>query len=213
MFHHVPTMRCITPTTFIRSNQRHHRSVLPSSMNHEEGIGQGGGGSLCSLHHPVLRGQLISLLIAGTGVFATILSDDFSPSANYPTFMNALNYACLSVYMIRRLVSFENYQLIRKPWKDIELSNSIYFYMFAAFLDVEANFLVITAYNYTSITSIMMLDCFTIPSAMFLSYYFLRARYQLRHACGIFVCLSGLACIVLSDVKKTTTRIMIVATW
>ena len=163
-------------------------------------------GSMCSLNHPLVRGQLICLLIAGTGVFATLLSDDFSPSANFPTFMNALNYLCLSVYMLRKMFRLENCQLIKRPWKEIELSNSLYFYLFAAFLDVEANFLVLTAYNYTSITSIMMLDCFTIPSALFLSYYFLQARYQLQHVFSIFICISGLACIVLSDVEKNNDR-------
>ena len=174
-------------------------------MNHEEEVSSGqniDSNSYCSLGHPLVRGQLISLLIAGTGIFASILSDNFSPSANYPTFMNTLNYLCLSIYMLRKVVWLENGQLITKPWTDITLSNSPYFYMFAAFLDVEANFLVVMAYNYTSITSIMMLDCFTIPSAMFLSYYFLRARYQLLHGIGIFICLAGLSCIVLSDVGK-----------
>jgi drug/metabolite transporter (DMT)-like permease len=80
-----------------------------------------------------------------------------------------------------------------------ETNPSIWWYVLAAILDLEANFLVITAFNYTSITSIALLDCFTIPSAMILSYFFLEARYVLRHYLGVGICLLGMVCIVLSD--------------
>ena len=53
---------------------------------------------------------------------------------------------------------------------------SKYMYLLAAVLDCEANFLVLEAYNYTSITSVMLLDCFTIPCAMVLSAIFLKCR-------------------------------------
>ena len=51
-------------------------------------------------------------------------------------------------------------------------------YALIALADVEANFLVGTAYQYTSITSIMLLDCFAIPCAMGLSYWFLGAKVR-----------------------------------
>jgi drug/metabolite transporter (DMT)-like permease len=75
----------------------------------------------------------------------------------------------------------------------------IYWYIFAAVLDVEANYLVILAYNYTTITSVMLLDCFTIPCAMVLSYLFLGCRYNYIHILGTAICLLGLACIVIND--------------
>jgi len=45
----------------------------------------------------------------------------------------------------------------------------------------------------------MLLDCFTIPCAMILSYVFLNCRYTWKHLAGIVICLSGLTCIVLND--------------
>eukprot|EP01035_Chromulina_nebulosa_P028956 gene28956-38305_t len=72
-------------------------------------------------------------------------------------------------------------------------------YLLAAVLDCEANFLVLEAYNYTSITSVMLLDCFTIPCAMVLSAIFLKCRYTWKHLAGVLICLSGLVCIVLND--------------
>ena len=57
-------------------------------------------------------------------------------------------------------------------------------YVFAAMIDVYGNFLIIMAYNYTTITSIMLLDCFTIPVAMVLSYIFLGCQYNAYHMLG-----------------------------
>lgn len=81
----------------------------------------------------------------------------------------------------------------------VRSEHMIYWYMFAAILDVEANYLVILAYNYTTITSVMLLDCFTIPCAMVLSYLFLGCRYNYKHILGTAICLLGLACIVIND--------------
>ena len=144
---------------------------MDESDDGTETFGTGGCTDRCSstslLSSPLVRGQVISVLIAGTGVFATLLSD-CSPTANFPTFMNFLNYLLLSVYMIKRVIKVSHCRIVTSPLSEITLSNPLHIYAFAAVLDVEANFLVLTAYNYTSITSIMLLDCFTIPCAMLL---------------------------------------------
>jgi solute carrier family 35 protein F1/2 len=158
----------------------------------------------------IIHGQFISILIAGTGVFASILSN-FHPSANFPLFMNLFNYLLLSLFLIR-------YHYFKSRRKELQLDEIVdleesppsnhkvefgiknWVYFGAAVLDVEANFLVLLAYNYTTITSVMLLDCFTIPCAMTLSYVFLGCRYTKKHLFGTFVCLLGLICIVLNDV-------------
>lgn len=48
--------------------------------------------------------------------------------------------------------------------------------MLLALADVQGNFLVVCAYKYTSISSAMLLDCFTIPVVMLLSKLFLHAK-------------------------------------
>lgn len=40
-------------------------------------------------------------------------------------------------------------------------------YALIAAVDVEANFLFIKAYQYTTLTSIQILDCFSIPSVVY----------------------------------------------
>jgi hypothetical protein len=47
-----------------------------------------------------------------------------------------------------------------------------------AVADVAGNFLLLWAYQYTSLTSVMLLDFFAIPSAALLSVIFLRVRVR-----------------------------------
>lgn len=134
---------------------------------------------------PLLHGQVISMLISGTGIFASLLS---SRDSNCPMLLNAFNYLLLSFYLVWKWM--HNDLKLHLPW---------WCYVFVAILDVEANVLVVTAYNYTSITSIMLLDCFSIPCVMFLSIVFLKTKYSVMHIVGVVVCLLGMSCIVLSD--------------
>ncbi|RYY68652.1 hypothetical protein EON63_24580, partial [archaeon] len=175
----------------------------------------------------LLQGQFISICIAGTGIFATLLSE-MKPTANFPLLMSFLNYFLLSFFLIRiywrKTQTPHSSQLLRLSDDQLdtpterkhiytEISDTQvhihtpqptqtkwYWYFLAALLDVEANFLVILAYNYTSVTSIMLLDCFTIPSSMVLSYVILKYIYTYKHILGTCVCISGLVCIVINDV-------------
>jgi solute carrier family 35 protein F1/2 len=73
-----------------------------------------------------------------------------------------------------------------------------------ALIDVEANVLVTRAYQYTSLTSVTLLDCFTIPVVMLLSWLLLRARYKPGHYVGAVCCIAGLAVLVLGDSKTAS---------
>eukprot|EP00468_Gymnochlora_sp_CCMP2014_P010231 CAMPEP_0167755402 /NCGR_PEP_ID=MMETSP0110_2-20121227/8800_1 /TAXON_ID=629695 /ORGANISM="Gymnochlora sp., Strain CCMP2014" /LENGTH=270 /DNA_ID=CAMNT_0007641377 /DNA_START=298 /DNA_END=1107 /DNA_ORIENTATION=+ len=55
------------------------------------------------------------------------------------------------------------------------------------------------AYQYTTITSVQLLDCFTIPVVMILSCYVLGARYRLWHYVGAITALLGLGLLVTAD--------------
>ena len=60
--------------------------------------------------------------------------------------------------------------------------------MLLAVADVEGNFLAVKAYQYTTITSVMLLDCFTIPCCMVLSRLFLAAKVAHLGCLGVRVC-------------------------
>ncbi|KAI9512273.1 hypothetical protein F5148DRAFT_1273883 [Russula earlei] len=59
-------------------------------------------------------------------------------------------------------------------------------YIILAACDVEGNFLVVKAYQYTTLLSCMLLDAWAIPVCMFFLY-------------GVFICVTGLGLLVVSD--------------
>ncbi|XP_032646593.1 solute carrier family 35 member F2 isoform X3 [Chelonoidis abingdonii] len=80
--------------------------------------------------------------------------------------------------------------LKRKWWK----------YILLALVDVEANYTIVKAYQYTTLTSVQLLDCFGIPVLMALSWFILRARYRLIHFIAVAVCLLGVGAMVGADI-------------
>lgn len=130
-------------------------------------------------------GQLLALLVTTTGVTSSLLA---RKGINAPTAQSLLNYLLLaliygSVLLVRR-------KPLGAPW---------YFYCLFAVVDVEANYAVVLAYQYTSMTSVALLDCWAIPSAMGLTWLALRTRYGPIHSVGVAVCVAGLGLVVLSD--------------
>lgn len=90
-----------------------------------------------------------------------------------------------------------NWARLRKSWPSFAA---------LALIDVEANVLVTKAYQYTSLTSVTLLDCFTIPCVMLLSWLLLRARYKAGHYLGAVLCIAGLAVLVLGDSQGPTSN-------
>ncbi|TKR93894.1 hypothetical protein L596_008266 [Steinernema carpocapsae] len=140
----------------------------------------------------IVIGQLLSLCLCGTGVASQLLQRD---KVNTPTAQSFLNYFALcSVYGV--ILFFRTGEkgflpvLRERGWK----------YLLLALIDVEANFVIVMAYQYTTLTSIQLLDCSTIPIVMVLSWLFLSVRYLTSHVIGVGVCLVGIACVIVSDV-------------
>ncbi|KAL2631753.1 hypothetical protein R1flu_016439 [Riccia fluitans] len=78
--------------------------------------------------------------------------------------------------------------------------SSWYLYLTFAIIDVEANYLATKAYQYTSITSAMLLDCWTIPVVLLLTWLVLKTQYLRGHLVGVCICVLGLFLVVFSDV-------------
>uniref|UniRef100_A0AAY5EPE7 Solute carrier family 35 member F1 n=1 Tax=Electrophorus electricus TaxID=8005 RepID=A0AAY5EPE7_ELEEL len=138
-------------------------------------------------------GQVLSLLICGIGLTSKYLATDYH--ANTPVFQSFLNYILLFLVYTTTLAVRQGEEnllaiLKRRWWK----------YMILGLIDIEANYLVIKAYQYTTLTSIQLLDCFVIPVALLLSWFFLLVRYKVVHFVGVGVCLLGMGCMVGADV-------------
>ncbi|XP_020359322.1 solute carrier family 35 member F2 isoform X2 [Oncorhynchus kisutch] len=81
-------------------------------------------------------------------------------------------------------------QILKKRW---------WMYLLVGLVDVEANYTVVKAYQYTTLTSIQLLDCFVIPVLMILSCWFLKTCYRPVHYISVCVCLLGVGAMVGAD--------------
>ncbi|KAM3572172.1 hypothetical protein VYU27_005799 [Nannochloropsis oceanica] len=130
-------------------------------------------------------GQILSLLIAGTGIFSSLLAEQ---GLSLPATQACLTYILLSLHLTRR----PRGQPLHVTW---------WKYLVLAAIDLEGNYLVVLSFRYTSITSVLLLDGFAIPCTMLLSRLYLKSRFQLLHFVGVVACLAGLGVVVYSDYR------------
>jgi solute carrier family 35 protein F1/2 len=136
---------------------------------------------------------VLSLCITGTNVVTTILSTQYNFAA--PTTQTFLVYACLAIV-------YNSYALYKRGLKGWLLQfwrRGIYYFVLG-FIDVEGNYFVVKSYQYTSLLSAMLLDCWSTPVCMILSYFFLKVKYRWVQYLGVFIALCGLGMLVGSDV-------------
>lgn len=70
---------------------------------------------------------------------------------------------------------------------------------FLGWVDVEGNYLVVKAYQYTGMLSVMILDTWSTPVCVLLAFIFFRVRYRWVQYLGIFLALCGTGMVVGSD--------------
>ncbi|XP_073048733.1 uncharacterized protein [Primulina eburnea] len=133
-------------------------------------------------------GQFLSLLVTSTGFASSELA---KKGINAPTSQSFLNYVLLA--LIYGVIMLYRRQALKAKW---------YYYLALGLVDVEANFLVVKAYQYTSITSVMLLDCWAIPCVMFLTWFFLKTKYRFKKFAGVVICVAGIIIVVFSDVHS-----------
>ncbi|KAF7206789.1 solute carrier family 35 member F2 [Nothobranchius furzeri] len=139
----------------------------------------------------IALGQLLSLLICGTAVTCQLLADS---KVETPMFQSFLNYTLLlltyTTFLCTRKGDGNILQILRTKW---------WKYLVMGLADVEANYAVVKAYQFTTLTSIQLLDCFVIPVLMALSWFFMKTRYKLVHFVAVMVCLLGVGAMVGAD--------------
>ncbi|XP_005810613.1 solute carrier family 35 member F2-like [Xiphophorus maculatus] len=137
-------------------------------------------------------GQGLAGLICGTAVSSQYLAAEFH--LNTPMLQSFLNYTLLCAtytsMMICRRGDGNILQILRRRW---------WRYLLLGLVDVEANYTVVKAYQYTTLTSVQMLDCFIIPVLMILSWWILKTRYRLIHYVAVCLCLLGVGAMVGAD--------------
>lgn len=151
-----------------------------------------GSAALASL----LLGQLIAVFITGTAAFGSLLAQD---GVEIPTVQSGINYVLLCVHFLGTWVWDLSATSSSGTSESESAAVPTWRYMLWAFCDFEANYLAVLAYQYTSVVSVMLLDCFAIPCSMVVSSILLGSRYSRGHVGACLVCMVGLSLTVLSD--------------
>ncbi|XP_044142355.1 LOW QUALITY PROTEIN: solute carrier family 35 member F2 [Bufo gargarizans] len=141
----------------------------------------------------VILGQLLSLFICGTAVTSQFLAENYK--VDTPMFQSFINYCLLflvyTVWLAFRSGENGLLHILRKKW---------WKYLLLGIVDVEANYSIVKAYQFTTITSVQLLDCVGIPVLMALSWFILHSRYRVIHFIAVVVCLLGVGTMVGADV-------------
>ena len=118
-----------------------------------------------------------------------------------PTAQTSLVYLALSLHalplLLRRRPVEGVVELNAEPDK---LRMRWWHWLLVAAADLEANYLLVLAYQYTDIISVCLLDAFTIPTVMLLSFSCFGIRYSKQQLGAALLCILGIAALVASDV-------------
>lgn len=96
-------------------------------------------------------------------------------------------------YLMWFHITFFGALALQIPW---------FWYLALSLIDVQGNYLVVKAYQYSYITSVTLLDCWTVLWVILLTWYALGTRYSFWQFLGAGTCVAGLSLVLLSDVKS-----------
>ncbi|KAJ7634120.1 DUF914-domain-containing protein [Mycena polygramma] len=139
----------------------------------------------------LLAGQLVSLCITCTNVTTTeLVNRNWALPTTQTLFLYFSLFVVYTPYTMYRY-GFTGWakMVARDGWK----------YVILAACDVEGNFMVVKAYQYTDLLSCMLLDAWAIPVCMLFSYLYMRPKYHWTQILGVFICIGGLGLLVASD--------------
>jgi drug/metabolite transporter (DMT)-like permease len=164
----------------------------------------------------LIFGQVLSFLLACSGAAQATLHYECSLSA--PTFSSGLFYSALSLNLIPLYLKGQKFQKVNDNDNDedeivcqqasfwflgkIPLQAPAWIYLIIAFLDVEANYVTVLSFRYTTLASVSLFDSLAIPSAMVLSRLFLGRRHSWIHFIGVVSCMVGVMYNALADYES-----------
>ncbi|KAL1305860.1 hypothetical protein AAFC00_004012 [Neodothiora populina] len=135
--------------------------------------------------------QIIALAQTGTNTFTTLIANK---GTNIPAFQTFFNYVLLNIVY----TSLTLYKYGFKKWGQIVLKDG-WRYFILAFLDVEGNYFIVLAYEYTNLLSAQLFSFWTVICVVVISLIFLKVRYHLAQYGGIVLACGGFAILIASD--------------
>lgn len=164
----------------------------------------------------ICYGQSIALSLALVSSASSTIEAQFN--VVIPVTMSGICYLVLSLHLVglgglqgrqkMRQVTYESndtYQVQRREDSNClgspRLQAPWWNYMVIAFLDVQANYVFMQSFRYTSLTSAQLLSSLAVPSAMTFSKIILNRQFQSRHFLGAVTCILGGIVMVWSDLS------------
>ncbi|XP_050293509.1 solute carrier family 35 member F2-like [Anthonomus grandis grandis] len=149
-----------------------------------------------SVWQNIILGQFLSLILCGINTLGHYLNT--GSSEVLPTGQSFPHYlflcAIYTSWLAFRRGDKGLISIIRaRGWR----------YLLLCIIDVEANTLMSTAHQFTTLTSIQLLGCVAIPVALALSCLVLGVRYRMVHILAVSVCLIGVGCLVWANIEDT----------
>ncbi|KAF8605903.1 DUF914-domain-containing protein [Ceratobasidium sp. AG-I] len=139
----------------------------------------------------LVSGQLVSLCITCTSVTTTELVNRNWTLPTTQTFF--LYFSLFVVY-----TPYTIYKYGFRGWGNVIIKDGWKYFILAA-CDVEGNFLVVKAYEFTNLLSCMLLDTWAIPACAFFAWIYMRPKYHWTQLIGILICVGGMGMLVASD--------------
>ncbi|CAN1228304.1 Solute carrier family 35 member F1 [Linum perenne] len=137
----------------------------------------------------IFLGQAVSFSLALASFTSSLIA---SLGVDAPISQSCFSYLILA--LVYGSILLRRGRKLQVPW---------YWYLLLGFIDVHGNYLVNKAYQYSSITSVTLLDCWTIPWVIILTWLLLGTRYSILQLLGSAICLLGLALVLFSDAWMT----------
>ena len=129
-------------------------------------------------------GQIIAICLVSGGIFTQNIQNNLGLQ------LPVLQLMCMYLPLTFQLLFW-----VKSKNRRIK----VFYFLICAIVDIHATLLIVYAYEFTSITSVMLLEDFTIPSAFILSICFLKIRYTKTHLKALFLCGLGMACSFCND--------------
>ncbi|KAL0220582.1 hypothetical protein RCL1_000436 [Eukaryota sp. TZLM3-RCL] len=137
----------------------------------------------------LLLGQFVSILATTTSIISQLLAQHFD--TKLPITQATLGYLFLALFSSYSYLK-QSHRII--PWRT--------FFLYSV-LDSCANILIVKAFQYTSISSIMLLDCFSLVVCVVLGFIVFKFRLYPIHIFGILLSLTGMVYLVVVDIPHT----------
>ncbi|BCS24963.1 DUF914 domain membrane protein [Aspergillus puulaauensis] len=139
----------------------------------------------------LILGQFLAITNTGTNTFNQMLADK---QTQIPAFQTFFNYCLINIIF----TSYTLYKYGIKGWFQMIWKNW-WKYVILSFCDVEGNYFMVLAYQYTTMMSAQLINFWAIVIVVLASFIFLRVRYHISQILGILICIGGMGVLIASD--------------